>query len=68
MIKRQKEQITNEILRIIYWIRRYGGRRSKEYDKIWRGEDFDLLERRIKEYIENPKKFKFGNPDMGIDY
>lgn len=56
-----------DIERIFYWLRRYGGIRDKKEGKVWRAVDMDVLEIRIKEYIKNPKKFDFDNPDMNID-
>jgi len=56
-----------DIERIFYWLRRYGGVRSKEEGKVWRAVDMDVLEIRIKEYIKNLEKFDFDNPDMNID-
>ncbi len=55
-----------EIQRIIYWWRRYKGTRVNE-GKVYSFTDIDLLERRIYAYLDNPKKFKFDNPDMNID-
>ncbi len=57
-----------DIQRIIYWVRRYEGLRDPKHDKIWLAKDMDLLERRIKEYFQNPKKFNFAEPDMGIEW
>ena len=63
-----------KIKRIIYWWRRYEGRRCNfkigniTYDKIWRGVDIDLLERRLIAFSKNPRKFNFNKPDMGVEF
>jgi len=53
-----------KIARIIYWWRRYEGKRTKK-GKDYNFNDLDLLERRIDAYFKNPKKFVFNNPTMG---
>ncbi len=58
-----------DIKRIIYWWRRYKGRRHKDTKgKFYDFSDLDLLERRIEQYLKTPSKFNFDNPDMGVEY
>ena len=52
-----------KIERIIYWWRRYEGKRTKD-GKVYDFKDIELLEMRIKEYLENPKGFDFDLPMM----
>ena len=55
-----------DIQRIIYWWRRYMGKRV-EGGKSYSFSDVDVLEKRINQYLKTPSKFNFDYPDMNID-
>jgi len=65
-MKTTKEKI-EDIERIIYWLRRYGGIRNEANGKVWVASDMDILEKRIKAYLKRPSKFDFNKPEMGIE-
>ena len=61
------KEIIEDIERIIYWVRRYGGVRDLKESKIWKAVDLDLLQMRIKAYLKRPSRFNFDNPNMDIE-
>jgi hypothetical protein len=54
-----------DVARIIYWFRRYKGKKIKGNDKCFNFNDITLLEQRILVYLDRPDRFCFNKPDMG---
>lgn len=67
MAKNDFPNPSEDILRIIYWVRRYRGFRDKDHGKIWTAGDLNIMEKRIEQYCKTPSKFNYDNPNMGID-
>ena len=67
-IQGELEEIKEDIGRIIYWWRRYKGKRHKDTNgKFYDFSDVELLQRRLDVYFENPEDFNWDKPEMGVE-
>lgn len=67
-ILKEKKIELQDISRIIYWFRRYKGKRTLNNDKNFSFNDIELLEQRILSYLDKPHEFDFNKPDMEIEW
>ena len=68
MEEKSFKQMKEDLDRIIYWWRRYEGKRAKFGGKTYDFGDLDLLQKRFNEYYKNPDSFNFAKPDMGVEF